>query len=175
MKRMADELATGPRGSMSGDDTRIRKAAQKPSGSVLVVDDEAAICELLSLYLSWKGLQVSTAQSAGEAVVRSREKEFDLIILDWDLAGVEALDLLNYFKGTRPGTPVIVFTGKEMDDIFLKKALAGRADGMLRKLGSLDSLWKEVSQQLTKRRDAIEGGSRNEPNGFKDPGGSARK
>lgn len=117
---------------------------------VLVVDDEAAICDLLSLYLGWKGLEVKTAQNPAEAVILVNETEFDLVILDWDLDGIEALDLLNFFKGTRPQMSVIVYTAQAVDEAFLKTALEGRADAILRKLGSLDAFWKEVSRQLAK-------------------------
>ena len=120
-------------------------------GKVLVVDDESAICDLFSLYLGWKGLEVKTARSSGEAVARACETEFDLIILDWDLAGVEALDLLNFFKGTWPRVPVIIYTGQAIDEAFLRTALDGRADAILRKLGSLDEFWTEVKRQLAKR------------------------
>ena len=120
-------------------------------GKVLVVDDEAPICDLFSLYLGWKGLEVKTAKSPGEALARAFETDFDLIILDWDLAGVEALDLLNFFKGTWTDISVIIYTGQAIDGAFLKKALDGRADAILRKLGSQDEFWQEVSRQLEKR------------------------
>jgi len=119
---------------------------------VLVVDDEAAVCDLLLLYLGWKGLEVKTAKTPAEAVNRASETEFDLVILDWDLAGVEALDLLNLFKGIWPQMAVIIYTGQLVDEAFLKKALRGRADAIVRKLGSLNTFWKEVEAQLGKPR-----------------------
>jgi len=124
-------------------------------GRVLVVDDETAVCDLLSLYLGWKGLEVKTAHSPGEALARAYETEFDLVILDWDLAGVEALDLLNFFKGTWPDISVIIYTGQAIDDAFLKTTLDGRADAILRKLGSLDEFWNEVRRQLAQGASRI--------------------
>jgi DNA-binding NarL/FixJ family response regulator len=64
---------------------------------------------------------------------------------------VESLDLLNYFKATRPEMAVIIFTGKETDESFLKKALKGRADAVLPKLGSLESLWQHISTLLERK------------------------
>jgi len=121
------------------------------AGKVLVVDDEQAVCDLLSLYLGWKGLEVKTANSPADALGHASQTEFDIVILDWDLAGVEALDLLNFFKGIWPQMSVIVYTGQELDDAFLTTARDGRADAIVRKLGSLDDFWKEVSRQLAKR------------------------
>ena len=125
-------------------------ATDRPA-SVLVVDDEPAMCEILSLFLGSKALQVKTALNVVQALDHFSQTRFQLIILDWDLAGVEALDLLNCFKATCPETSVIVFTGKEFDEPFLKKALTGRADAILRKLGSLRALWEEVEKQLSRQ------------------------
>ena len=132
-------------------------------GNVLVVDDESAICELLSLYLGFKGLVVKTCQTPVEALDAFSQMAFDLAILDWNLAGVESLDVLNYFKAIRPEMAVIVFTGKEVDESFLQKALAGRADVVLPKLGSLDSLWQHISHHLEKTKSGGTNGSRHNP------------
>jgi len=141
---------------------RDQLSAPRPSGgrgnafgqttNILVVDDDKTICEILSLYLEMKGMHVRTAQSLLGAVSLDSTRRFDLAILDWDLDGVEALEVLNFFKGTRPEMPVIIFTGKEVDEAFLKGALAGRADAVLPKMGSLDALASEVHRQLTKQR-----------------------
>jgi len=79
-----------------------------------------------------------------------------LAILDWYLDGTDALDLLNLSKDLNPDTPVIIFTGAE-EEVFLRKALKGRADGVVRKMGSLDALSKQVCQQLGRpRREIVE-------------------
>jgi CheY-like chemotaxis protein len=149
MKRVGNGKK-GPGGNLPRARQEEDQSELEQKTRVLVVDDEPAMREILSLFLGWKGLEVKTAQNPGEALRRVSEGHLDLVILDWDLAGVEALNLLNYFKGTWPQMPVIIFTGKEADEAFLKKALTGRADAILPKLGSLDALWKEVVYQLTK-------------------------
>ena len=150
MKREVERQA-GPEMDLDVTARAATRGTGPKPGKVLVVDDEIAICDLFSLYLGWKGLEVKAAKSPGEAVARACETEYDLVILDWDLAGVEALDLLNFFKGTWPHIPVIIYTGQAIDEPFLKKALGGRADAILRKLGSLDEFWREVRRQLAKR------------------------
>jgi DNA-binding NtrC family response regulator len=151
-----NQAEVDPRPMANGE----RRAREPNQGRVLVVDDETAVCDLLSLYLGWKGLEVKTAHSPAEALAHTFETEFDLVILDWDLAGVEALDLLNFFKGTWPNISVIIYTGQTIDDAFLKTTLGGRADAILRKLGSLDEFWNEVTRQLAKRNGQARGSSR---------------
>jgi len=55
--------------------------------------------------------------------------------------------LLNLSKNLHPERPVIIFTGADLER-FLTKSLAGRADGVVRKLGSLDVLSASVFQCL---------------------------
>jgi len=104
-----------------------------------------------------KRLQVRTAQNLLEAVSLITARRFNLVIVDWDLQGMQALELLNFLKATHPETPVILFTGMEVDEAFLKTALGGRADAILRKLGPLESLGNEVDRQLAKRRRTLSG------------------
>lgn len=157
------EARGGASSSAIGVAPREALPKMDPPASVLVVDDEPAMCEILSLFLGSKAMRVKTALNPCEALDRLSETRFQLIILDWDLAGVEALDLLNFFKATWPETSVIIFTGKEIDEAFLKKALNGRADAILRKLGSLAALWQEVENQLTRPKPQIEDESSVQP------------
>jgi DNA-binding NtrC family response regulator len=115
---------------------------------ILVVDDEASLCELLSLYLRGRGLDVTTtltAHGARELIGKSR---FDLAILDLNLGTDNGLDLLPFIKQNSPGLPVVVFTGADADEALVRKALAGQASGFLRKGQSLESLAAEIRRQL---------------------------
>jgi DNA-binding NtrC family response regulator len=114
---------------------------------ILVIDDDACFCELLSLYFVAKGFDVITARTAEQAERFVDQGRFDLVILDWYLGGEDALELLNSCKKRHPGVPVIIFTGAEVD-MLLKAALAGRVDGVIRKMGSLESLSSQVCHYL---------------------------
>src|SRR5262249_16384653 len=105
--------------------------------------------ELLSLYFSAKGFEVVATRTASEATTLLQQSQFDLIILDWYLDRVDALDFLNFCKDRYPEIPVIIFTGAEIE-AFLKAALAGRVEAVVRKLGSLDALSKQVCKHLVK-------------------------
>jgi DNA-binding response OmpR family regulator len=127
-----------------------RAGPQVPGGKkrLLVVDDEAGIGELLALYFKLKGLEVTTLQSTVAAIAQIEQGNFDLLILDWHLDGTDGLDLLNLSKAMHPGLPVIVFTGDSDDQSLLRTALAGRADAVVRKIGSLDALAHEVFSRI---------------------------
>lgn len=121
------------------------------SPRILFVDDEAQIRELLSLFLSGNGMQVSLAGTGAEARELLEQNPFDITILDLNLAGEDGLDVLNFIKSRWPKHPVIVFTGVADDEFFLKKALADRADGFVRKMSGLSSVLKTVRELLPKK------------------------
>jgi len=118
---------------------------------ILVVDDQGAICELLSLYLGQKGLEVATVQRPGEARVIIERGQFDLVILDWKLDGIEGLDLLHLCKARHPDIPVLVYTGADLNEGSLGRGLAGEADAVIRKMGPLDVLSTAIFRHLELR------------------------
>ena len=118
---------------------------------ILVIDDEVAMRELLSLYLGNQGLDVGTVQSAVEARVILKRGQFDLVILDWKLDGAEGADLLHLSKTLHPDIPVIIFTGAAPDGL-LEFSLPGEADAVVRRGGPLDALSAAVCRHLEQRR-----------------------
>jgi DNA-binding response OmpR family regulator len=115
---------------------------------LLVVDDEQSICDLLQLYFGIKGLQVTTVRKVAEARTLIDRGEFDLLVLEWKLEGADGLDLLDLSKTKHPGVPVLIFTSTDDGEDLLKKTFAGRADAVVRKLGSFDALAAEVFAHL---------------------------
>jgi two-component system phosphate regulon response regulator PhoB len=89
--------------------------------SILVVEDEPAIQELVSFTCTSNGFAVRQAESAGAAELAIREELPDLILLDWmlpDRTGIELLRELRAQERTR-SVPVIMLTarGTEHDKV----------------------------------------------------------
>jgi DNA-binding response OmpR family regulator len=115
---------------------------------VLVIDDEGGICELLTLYLTQKGLDVSTVRTATEAKPLLNRGGFDLVILDWKLDGAEGLSLLRLSKERHPEIPVVIYTGADLSDIPLQEGRVWGADEVVRKMGPLNALCAAVFRHL---------------------------
>ncbi|MDP3014267.1 MAG: response regulator, partial [Candidatus Subteraquimicrobiales bacterium] len=79
-------------------------------GKILVVDDEAAIVKLVSVYLSKEGYSVVAAFDGVEALERVEEEKPDLIILDLKLPGVTGTEILADIRAQGRKVPVIVCT-----------------------------------------------------------------
>jgi len=88
---------------------------------ILVVDDEPDIVELISYNLKKEGFEVSSALDGNEALVRIKKADFDFLILDLMLPGVQGMELCRILRNN-PATrhiPVIMLTAKaeEVDRI----------------------------------------------------------
>ena len=116
---------------------------------ILVVDDEAPTRELLSIYFKRRGCKVSAASTSADAIRLINELPVQLVILDINL-GEEAsgLDLLEPIKKSRPGIPIILFSGIVLDEKTLETARQKGAAGYLNKTQPLDQMWAEVQRVL---------------------------
>jgi DNA-binding response OmpR family regulator len=115
---------------------------------ILLVDDEAALCEMLSLYFGEMGLKVFAAATPQQARDLITKIQMHAIILDLNLAGEDGLEVLRFAKNTIPNVPVIIFTGLDVDEHLVKKCLADRADGFIRKTAGPGALLAEVRRHL---------------------------
>ena len=111
-----------------------------PEPKVLFVDDEAPMREILTLFFQGGGINLTAVATGQEGMEAFCGNQFDLTILDLNLAGGDCLDVLNFIKDRAPKHPVIVFTGAEDDELFLKKHLLDRAQALVRKTSPLKTL-----------------------------------
>ena len=99
----------GERGAASAGTERKARAADQPR--VLVVDDEASIRELLSKTLALAEYDVDTAQDGRAAIERLRLGQYDLLIADLKMPGVDGLSVIREAKRLNGSLPVIIITG----------------------------------------------------------------
>ncbi len=81
--------------------------------TILVVDDEPAICELVADMLRQLGYSVVTAPCASEAIklVMARDRKFDLILTDMLMPGMNGRELVQSLAGLDPGIKVLYMSG----------------------------------------------------------------
>jgi excisionase family DNA binding protein len=102
--------AQRPRGERSGVGVAERQTrAGHPR--VLVVDDEASIRELLSKTLALAEYEVDTAPDGRTAIERLRLGQYDLLIADLKMPGLDGLSLIREAKRLKTDLPVIIITG----------------------------------------------------------------
>jgi DNA-binding NtrC family response regulator len=137
-------LSTNP---ASGCSARHHREGSPATPRILVVDDDYSFSALLTLYFTAQGYKVLPAHSASEAKWLISQSRFDLMILNRCLNGRNALGLLDLSKARNPDIPVIVFMAADAEP-FLEASLAGKADGVFRKLGPLELLSQQVCRHV---------------------------
>src|SRR5213594_392259 len=80
------------------------------SGTVLIIDDEAAIRESLETLLELEGYAVESASSGEEGLSRVDERAFDLVLLDLALPDRNGIDVLAEIRAHHAQLPVIMIT-----------------------------------------------------------------
>ncbi len=79
--------------------------------NILVVDDEITVCKSIRMALLSEEFEIDTALSGEEALEKSRERTYDLVITDLMMPGISGMDLLSALRKLNPGIRVIMVTG----------------------------------------------------------------
>jgi len=79
--------------------------------NILIIEDDAAFCQMLQRFLTKKGYIVEISFTAPDAKVKFNNSTFDLILTDLRLPDYDGIQLLTEIKKINPATPVIVMTG----------------------------------------------------------------
>jgi putative two-component system response regulator len=87
---------------------------------ILVVDDELAVCNLLSDELTDRGYLCSTALDAIMALQELRKWDFDIVLLDIRLPGMSGMELLSRIRSEHTDTSIIMITGVHNADTMVE-------------------------------------------------------
>lgn len=128
--------------------------SESVAGRILVVDDDAELCKLVSRFLGSEGYSVQTVQASGLGVERALSDTYDLVVLDVMLPDMDGFEVLRQIR-KKSTTPVLMLTargddpdrilGLEMgaDDYlskpFITRELLARIRAILRRTSSTKS------------------------------------
>src|SRR6185437_2444738 len=127
---------------------------------ILIIEDEENIARVLQLELEFEGYGVGIAYTGTAGLIKYREKEWSLVLLDLMLPELNGLDVLRRIRVTETNTPVILLTAKgEVED-----KVAGLD------LGANDYVTKpfEIEELLARIRAAIKFSKTKQPTVEKD-------
>jgi two-component system, OmpR family, phosphate regulon sensor histidine kinase PhoR len=133
---------------------------------ILVVDDDVALLEALpeTVRLHLEGLEVDTCDSATEALRLIDETDYDVIVTDIKMPGMDGLALLAEIKARRPSTPTLLITGHGERNLAVA-ALRGGAHDLIQKpidrdyfVASLERAvqLRALDRQVAEQREALE-------------------
>jgi DNA-binding NtrC family response regulator len=117
---------------------------------ILIVEDEAPMCELLMSFFAEKGYKVESAQDGEEAVARLEEQDYALVITDIKLPGMSGLELLARMRMDWPDSVVIIMTAFSSISSAVEAMKLG-AEDYIGKPFQLDELAITVEKALERR------------------------
>ena len=122
-----------------------------PRERILVVDDEAGIRELVGTYLRNEGFDVEEAADGEQALEMFRNQEFDLLVLDLRLPGLDGYDVLREIRRDSSVYVIVLTARSEEADKLIGLELG--ADDYVTKPFSPRELVARVRAVLRRRRD----------------------
>jgi two-component system response regulator CpxR len=107
------------RGEQRVDTSLLRnRKAESVAEHILVVDDDAELCRLVSRFLGAEGYSVQTVQTSGLGIERALSGDYDLVVLDVMLPEIDGFEVLRRMRA-KSSTPVLMLTarGDDLDRI----------------------------------------------------------
>jgi PAS domain S-box-containing protein len=116
--------------------------------SILYVDDEPSLLDLGKTFLECAGgFSVDTCTSVAEARERLRNRDYDLILSDYQMPETDGLVFLKQLRASDDQTPFIIFTGRGREEVVID-ALNSGADFYLQKGGDPKSQFAELTNKI---------------------------
>lgn len=136
-----------------------------PTPSILVVDDETGVRELMARWLTSGGYTVRTAASADEALVRVQDAPPAVALCDIRMPGQDGLWLANRIRRDSPETAVIMATGVQDVGSAVTSLRQGVIDYLTKPFGrdrlresvSRGLEWHKAARDSRRWRDALDG------------------
>ena len=119
--------------------------AAKETGRVLVVDDETNMRRTLADILRNEGYEVATAATGEEAVQRCSEADYDIVLMDVRMPGMDGVEAFRRIRRHQEGVRVILMSAYSMEDL-KHAALDEGAIAFLTKPLDLDQAVRLISE-----------------------------
>src|SRR5258705_5519848 len=114
---------------------------------ILLVEDDAAIVTTLRRVLTDEGYEVAVEQAGDIGLARARAEEFDVIVTDLKLPGLNGLELVRELHATRPRLPILMMTAHGTTETAIEATQAGAYDYLLKPF-EIPELFKLVEQAV---------------------------
>ena len=134
---------------------------EKVEAKVLLVDDEEQFLDALSQRLETRGIKVDSVTSGEDAVKKVEDQNFDAIIVDLAMPGIDGIETLKRIKDKRPDLEIIMLTGHATVKSGIEAMKFG-AEDFLEKPVDLNELLEKIGEAKSKRMLVVEKGHQDE-------------
>ena len=115
------------------------------SEKVLLVDDEKEFLEIMSERMEARGMKVTTATTAGQALSIIEKESFDAIVMDFQMPGMDGMEALKLIKDKKPELQIILLTGYANVEKTVEAMKVGATD-FLEKPADIEALSKKIKK-----------------------------
>jgi DNA-binding NtrC family response regulator len=120
------------------------------SAKVLLVDDEKDFLDIMAERMGTRGIDVSTAGSAEDALKMVQAESYDAVIIDFLMPEMDGFSALKLFKESQPDLSVILLTANVTEAKRLEAIKLGALD-VLEKPADLNLLTQKIEDAKTQR------------------------
>jgi two-component system OmpR family response regulator len=99
---------------------------------VLCVDDEEELVSAWVERLLMRGIEAEGVTNGIEAIQRVKDKQYDVVVLDIKMPGIDGFEIMKRMKTVRSNLPIILITGHQSMEDENKKMLAGAFDCLVK-------------------------------------------
>ena len=114
---------------------------------ILIVEDEAGISQFLKQGLEEENYQISLAYNGRDGLKSALATNYDLLLLDWMLPGMNGIEICTEFRKKNTTTPIIFLTAKDTIQETIAGLKAG-ANDYIKKPFSFEELLERIRVQL---------------------------
>ena len=126
------------------------------AAAILVVDDDLDTCRNLTDIFSDEGYRVHSALDGPQALHLANERQFDVVLMDWRMPGMDGLTLCRKLLGLRPALITLLVTGYP-NEILRRDAQAAGIRAILPKPIHVPMLLATIAQSLLGRVGGVAG------------------
>ncbi len=117
---------------------------------ILIIEDDKHLALGLEFNLRSEGFQVLVCEDGEAGLKAIAENEFDLILLDWMLPGIDGIEVLRALRKTQVFTPVLLLTARDAKEDIVE-GLENGADDYLAKPFDINILFARIRSLLRSR------------------------
>ena len=129
----------------------------EPPLSILYVDDEPLLLDITKEFLEMLGFRVDVAESGIGALQKVTGISYDAIVSDYQMPGMNGIELLKEIRKRNLDIPFILFTGRGREEVVIE-AIENGADFYLQKGGKpipqFSELTHKIKTAVSRRRDS---------------------
>ena len=79
---------------------------------LLLIEDDRELTPIIKTWLESEGHMIEIVDDGEDGLERLRISHYDLVILDWELPGIDGMEVLRTFRAEKGWTPVLMLTGR---------------------------------------------------------------